>query len=49
MLNQFPTEKKQRKTTLAQSFNELLIKVRSSGGQAVTPSDIKNQVSKTVS
>ena len=49
ILNAYPHEKKLRNTPLAQSFNELLIKVRNSGGSVVTPSDIKSKVSKTVS
>lgn len=49
MLSQFPQARKLRKTLLAQSFADLLSKVRNSGGAAVTPSDLKSQVSQTVS
>lgn len=49
MLQQYPKEKKNRSTPVANSFYDLLQAVRRSGGSAVTPSDIKNQVSRTVS
>lgn len=48
MLNTFPNDTKLRKTTLAQSFHNLLLKVRQSGGTAVTPSDLKASVARTV-
>jgi len=48
--NVFPTEKKLRSTTLAQSYYELLQSVKASGGtSSVTPSDLKAAVSRTVS
>lgn len=49
MLNQFSTERKLRQTPLADSFYKLLKSVRSANGAAVTPSEIKMQVSRTVS
>jgi ubiquitin C-terminal hydrolase len=49
IISTFPKEKKNRSTPVAQSFSELLQKVRTAGGAAVTPSDLKNQVSRTVS
>lgn len=48
MLNTFPTEKKLRETPLAESYFRLLKLCRAATG-AVTPSDIKDKVSRTVS
>ena len=49
-LNDFPSEKKQRQTPLSQSYYELLRKVKEANGSSVvTPSELKNAVSKTVS
>jgi ubiquitin C-terminal hydrolase len=49
-LNYFPSERKQRKTPLSQSYHELLMSVRDANGvSAVTPSDLKAAVSRTVS
>ena len=48
-LNTFSKEKHHRSTRLAQTYFELLKSCRSSGGQSVTPSAIKNAVSRTVS
>ena len=48
-LTTFSKEKHHRSTRLAQTYFELLKSCRSSGGQSVTPSAIKNAVSRTVS
>lgn len=49
MLNVYSKEQKLRKTPLSDAFYDLLLKVRSSGGSAVAPSNLKDQVSRTVS
>jgi ubiquitin carboxyl-terminal hydrolase 2/21 len=49
-LSHFPSEKKQRKTPLSQSYYELLQSVKEANGVTqVTPSDLKQAVSRTVS
>ena len=48
-LNVFLKERHSRSTRLAQTYYELLRSCRSSGGTPVTPSAIKNAVSRTVS
>jgi len=48
-LNVYPSERQVRSTRLAQSYYELIKKVKASGGSPVTPSDLKNSVSRTVS
>lgn len=48
-LTHFPTERHHRSTRLAQTYYELLKACRNSGGSPVTPSAIKNAVSRTVS
>jgi ubiquitin C-terminal hydrolase len=49
-LNEFPSEKKLRSTPLSQSYYETLRKVKAANGSSyVTPSDLKNAVSRTVS
>ena len=48
-LNTFSKSKHHRQTRLAQTYYELLKSCSSSGGQSVTPSAIKNAVSRTVS
>ena len=49
MLTQFSKEKKLRSTPLAESFYNLLLSVRKSNGMAVTPSELKSAISRTVS
>jgi len=49
-LSHFPSDKKQRKTPLSQSYYELLQSVKEANGvNQVTPSDLKQAVSRTVS
>ena len=48
MINTYPTERKLRTTALADSFHRLLMNVRQSSGP-VTPSELKDRVSRTVS
>ena len=48
-LNHFSSERHHRSTRLAETYFELLKMCRNSSGSAVTPSAIKNAVSRTVS
>lgn len=48
-LNKFPTERHARSTRLAETYAELLKSCRDARGTPVTPSAIKNAVSRTVS
>lgn len=49
-LNDFKSEKKLRSTPLSESYYELINRVKSANGSSVvTPSDLKNSVSRTVS
>ena len=47
-LNTYPSERHHRSTRLAKTYYELLKQCRNSGGRTVTPSAIKNAVSRTV-